>query len=247
MNHFDNIGFIAKNESEFQQIIGHVAESLTARYPHPKGWYGVYHDTSGAELWLGVNHEHSLDNVELHLQGYLKQQIGVSSLIQYDDQTGAILGWINGTEFLDNECVDGVAPLVFCVPDFFRLPENMINKSFKFQLSAFAQEVKVFENETEFDKSQENEEMPWAANAFIPSGMFVDEGVPYQPYAIFNSTVQSVELKINSFTNQPFYHCTLKTLDMELDAALAVSFFDKPLKVGNIITGTYWLSGKLIE
>ncbi|SSY81160.1 hypothetical protein [Alysiella crassa] len=247
MNHFDNIGFVNHNETELNQIIEQTCQNLTAQYPHQNGWYGVHSDPSGAELWFGINHENGLENIELHFNGICQQQIGVNALIQYDEQTGAIYGWANGKNFENGECVDGDMPLVFCVPDFFRLPENLVQSSISVQLCAFAEDVKVFENQEEFDKSQENEEMKWATQAFITSGMFVDEGVPYQPYAILNGIIQSFELKTNFFTKQAFYHCTIQTLGMELDAVFAAEHFsDKPLQKGNIVQGTYYLSGKVL-
>lgn len=129
-------------------------------------------------------------------------------------------------------------------------PDIMLPSRATAQLAAFAHEVTVFDSEEAFDESQKDQDIKFAAQSFIPSGLFSPEGEePSSPSArgIFTGSILAAELKVNSLSGNQFYWALVDTLGGQFDVVLDQSLVERVPPTGGIITGSFWLSGRLLD
>ncbi|KAL3928250.1 MAG: hypothetical protein SGARI_005095 [Bacillariaceae sp.] len=131
----------------------------------------------------------------------------------------------------------------------------------KFQICAIVREVATFDSEEEYYANRPYkliEKGEALVNSGISSQFFgtqefmkpKDEETKTE--AIFVGHVIKTEKKINELTGQSFYWALIETAGgMELDVVIHTKFIEeggiKPPKVGGILRGYGWLSGKLLS
>ncbi|HMS41175.1 MAG TPA: hypothetical protein PKE69_13170, partial [Pyrinomonadaceae bacterium] len=163
---------------------------------------------------------------------------------------GGFHAWANPlTEDVE---VSGEYPFVFDMPDFRTVPNLELPQIVEIQLTAFASnDFKIFASETEFDESQESE-IKYASKSFVPSGLFTPDAetkeiVPPRPIGIFAGEIKEFELKTNSLTNAEFYWFLVETLGGEVDVVSDPKWIETEPKIGEIVSGQFWLSGRLLK
>ena len=140
---------------------------------------------------------------------------------------------------------------MFDVPDHKIVSNIVLPQTLDIQLSAFAQEFSYYESETAFSSGQEDEPK-WAAQSFVPSGLFnfdeeKDSGPP-EALGIFAGVIKESEKKTNQFTEQDYYWMLVDTLGGEIDVVADLRYFDqKPPQKGGVVHGQFWLSGRLLS
>ncbi|WP_020559813.1 hypothetical protein [Thiofilum flexile] len=245
-SHFSTIGFPIESAEELYDIaekVSHHAERLECA----NGYYLKWSSPEGAELWLQVDKENNLVGLVPTFSGESNMSVGVMSEIVGSDDTpfdGSIHGWADPSE--DNP-ESGAYPFVF----------DLVNKAiygtldFPFisevSLSAFAHELTVYDSEAEYDSSQ-TKEPKFSVESFIPSGLFIDKEDPKatpRPYAVFTGTVLKEKECTNPLTNNNYHWALVKTLGGTIDVVTDLELVQKPIKVGSVISGSFWLSGKI--
>jgi hypothetical protein len=246
MSNFSNIGFHIKSEHEYYNLaekiygIGKIEEVNSGKYI-------VYSDSSGAELWLQVDKKNSLIGMNPHYNGSSKRLVCLTEVIQKPDSIldGAFHCWANPTE--QNNPDSGEYPFVFDLPNAKTIDEINFPCNFEIQLSAFAQEISLYNSEDEFN-SKQTTEIKFAPLSFIPMGLFKPEGESTEPpeaLGMFTGIIKDFDIKQNSFTKNHFYWFLVNTLGGEIDiVADPILIIDKP-KLNGIIQGQFWLSGIL--
>ncbi len=125
---------------------------------------------------------------------------------------------------------------------------DRIPKNFEIQLTAFAQELRIYDNEKEYNDSQTTNSK-FATQSFIPSGLFSygEEKDPNPPQAtgMFTGIIKQYERKRNELTNEEFYWLLVDTLGGEVDIVADIRFFEKDPVLNGIVQGQFWLSGQL--
>jgi len=144
------------------------------------------------------------------------------------------------------------APIVFELADPREASRFVPGTKVSVSIAAFSREPHVFPDEAAYMKAQGNEKIKFAANYFVPSGMFfqkmggtMDDGAK-QPLADadFAGTVLKAEQRTNAF-GQKFWWTTLKTYsDAIFDVVMDTSVSETP-KAGSIVTGRFWLSARI--
>ena len=170
MNHYDAVGFTGITDGE--SISAAIDQVLPLAQAF--GDYAVYRDASGAELWTAIDQNNELLAFEPYFSGCL-QSVWVSHVEanEYNDGTGFAQVWQNGSA--DGE---GDYPFVLDIPDIVSFPASTADTPQKIAVCAFAESAELFADEDAFDAGQEGQEIKWAAQSFIPSGMFIDENAP---------------------------------------------------------------------
>ena len=86
------------------------------------------------------------------------------------------------------------------------------------QLAAFAHELAVFADADAYAEANEGRELPYAAESFIPSGLFVtgDEPEPAAE-AFFTGTVLAARGRMNETTGDAFWWARVRTLGGEIE------------------------------
>ncbi|MEM7116685.1 MAG: hypothetical protein AAF614_29895 [Chloroflexota bacterium] len=211
------------------------------------GRYYHWHDASGAELWLQVNHENELIGMNPHFAGNSHFPIGLTKRIIRPDDTaldGAIHAWANPST---DELESGYYPFVFDVPNLAQHPNLEIPQMAHVQISAFAHNVTLYDSLDEHENSS-SDTPTFASQSFIPSGLFnLEEGSidPPQSYAIFTGHIIQAEEKVNTLTDNTYIWSSVDTLGGIFDVVIDSALVSNLPKVGGILSGTFWLSGTL--
>lgn len=114
-------------------------------------------------------------------------------------------------------------------------------------LCAFARGIEVWTDETAFLTAQADEEVKFAAESLIPSGLFSPEGEehPEAAEAFLTGRVLEAGLRENLMTGETFQHAIVRTLGGNYDVLASPRELGAPLEPGNIIQGEFWLVGRV--
>ena len=258
MSHYSAIGFPAIDSNDelndlIRQALRTLAENEDDTEEHsseaePSDNYMVYSDPSGAELWLGFSDDDSLLCAEPYFSGSL-HTVGIDAVFPngYDDGTGSVQVWMNGSEWKDGEWLGGDYPFVFDTPDLASFPEQSESTSCQIRLCAFAEAADIFADEAAFE-AQQDREVPLSSTFFTPLGMFQSsDGAENQAKASawFIGTVRAAETRRNELSGNDFYCCLIETHGGTLQAVFPSDMLEHAPQTGNVISGKYWLTGRL--
>ncbi|BFH54186.1 hypothetical protein PMJ6TS7_42010 [Paenibacillus melissococcoides] len=242
-NHMTSIGFPVHSREDFEQIADVAIEKGTLLEAQ-QGQYIYFDAGNGIELWLQVNQENEIIGLNPHFAGNSRVEIGLTALIVRETDSvldGACHAWMEPDESLESGC----CPLVFDMPNLGLFGEVAVPQRINIQLTAFSHEVSVYDSEEEYMESQEGE-VKFAAESFIPSGLFGNSGEPAST-AMFTGRVVEASLIQNEYTGGSFSWCKVKTLGGEIDVVTDLELLDKDIAAGSIISGSFWLSAKFVD
>lgn len=249
MSNLSDIGFPVRGEQDVNEMIMQVLGNVVEIRCH-NGFYLRFSDPSGAELYLQGNFEQELIGFNPHFAGKSRRKVALTQAIERDSSPldGGFHAFANPS---GETAESGDYPFVFNSPDFQAVHLHEFPKTVEIQLTAFASnDFKVFADEADFDEKQEGE-LKYAAKSFVPSGLFssgesevVDLSLVH-PIGIFAGEIKSFEIKTNSLTSGRFYHFLVETLGGEIDIAADEKLVAEEPKIGGIVGGQFWLSGKI--
>ncbi|MEP6904157.1 MAG: hypothetical protein ABJA66_20735 [Actinomycetota bacterium] len=251
MSNLSDIGFPTPDDQAVNEMIMHVLEH-TKPVKTSHGFYLVYTDASGAEIYLQGNFKEELVGFNPHFAGKSRRQVGLTKAIERDSSEldGGFHAWANPSA---DSAESGDYPFVFDVPDF-RTVENLeFPQTVEIQLTAFASnDFKIFASDDDYQKAQESE-LKYASKMFVPSGLLaVDETggsidlSVVRPVGIFAGEIKEFELKTNGLSGEQFYALLVETLGGETDVVVDPKFVTNEPKPGGIVSGQFWLSGKIL-
>ena len=247
-SHMSAIGFEVETEQQFQEY----ASLALARGEAVKTGSGVYVKWApgfGIELWAQGDNDKTFAGLNPHFTGGGMMQVRLTErLTRPDDSSldGAFYGWA-GPE--DEGAAEGLFPLVFDCPDFDTHRQLVLPTLADVQLAAFAHSIDVYEDDDHFESSQDSD-ASFAPESFIPAGLFPSEDDSVQTpksYAVFQGHVLAASLITNPATEREFHWALVKTLGGDIDVLADPQLVESEIHVGNVISGYFWLSGRLIE
>ena len=242
-SHFSSLGFPLEMDSAYQERLLDAAlsgEQLRVR----DGAYVRWSPGAGVELWLQVQ-AREVVGLAPHFAGEASMRVALTervSRLEESPLAGAFRAWANPPAQTPEE---GDFPFVFDLPDAGRFTGLALPRVTSVQIAAFAQELRCFETETAFHASQEKAELKYAAESFIPSGLFVKEGEAPAAYAMFTGRVTGAERRVNPFSGGAFWCVRVRTLGGEVDIVADPAAVEGELIVAGIAQGSFWLSGRL--
>lgn len=252
MSNLSDIGFPVQSEQDVNQIIENLV-SIVKPVPCPRGAYYVYTDASGAQMYLQGNLNDELIGFNPHFAGKSRRTVRITREIERESSEldGGFYAWANPHKGLGES---GEYPFVFDAPDFRTNTNREFPRVCDIQLTAFASnDFRIYENEKEYDDKQEGEAKS-SAKSFISSGLFSfdenDESVDLsavRPIALLSGQIKEYELKTNELTNEKFYWFLIDTLGGEADIVADPKLVSSEPQVGGIVSGQFWLSGRLTE
>ncbi len=253
MSNLSDIGFPTPDEQAVNEMIMHVME-FAKPIQCKQGFYLKFSDASGAEIYLQGNFDQELVGFNPHFAGKSRRTVGLTRKIERDSSEldGGFHARANPSE--ENEKSSGEYPFVFDVPDFRLTEIENFPLVTEIQLTAFASnDFKIFETEQKYSDSQQDEPK-FTAKSFIPSGLFSfsenDENVDLstvRPIANFSGEIKEFKLTTNQLSGQDFYHFLIETLGGEIDVVADPKFVTQEPKIGGIVSGQFWLSGRIYE
>lgn len=247
-SHFSSIGMPVNSEKEMYDLAQRASENAIEILCHD-GRYLKWSSDEGAELWLQIDKNNDLIGLAPSFSGSAIMKVGITNQMQMPEDTafeGTIYGWANPQ---NNDPENGEYPFVFDLIDkaiYGNLDLPFISDV---SLSAFAHEITVYTSEDDYD-SQQTEELKFASESFIPSGLFSSEGEKQtypKPYAIFTGKVIDCRKLYNSLTNREYNWALVKTLGGIIDVVCDPVLINNAIVKNGIISGSFWLNGKIKE
>lgn len=208
-----------------------------------KGSYYYLRLNCGAELWAQVGQDRQ--GMGLHPGFNGKSIIRVKAKPLTDGTNLTILDGLCECWLVTD---DQDYPLIFEAPNFYQsiISDNEIEVNV--QVTAFAKEIAIFKGKEE--RSKDNLWGMWAEQSFVPSGSFgVDDDPNFvrKPIAIFSGFIREVELRTNEVTGNQFYWFIVESLSANYDVVADLVLIKSLPKVGDILSGSFYLSGKIIN
>ena len=239
-----DIGFNVETEEEFQELASRAYEEGKA-FEMIDGAYIKWAPGEGIEVWLQVDVNGDIVGINPHFSGSSSMRVCLDERIRGLEGSldGAFHAWANP----ENETPDtGDFPFVFDVPDFHLTEATKLPAFVTIQLAAFAHELRSFDSDEDYEKSQTHE-IKFASESFIPAGTFVPEGQPPLAEAVFTGHVLETSLITNPVTGREFCSAKTRTLGGEIDVVADPALLNGLLIEGGVLTGSFWLSGRLLS
>jgi len=245
-SHLSDIGFQVETEKELQQLAarayeeGEVFETSTVSYIK-------WAPGEGVELWLQLDRANDVIGINPHFSGSSVMRVGLTQRLVRSEARpldGALHAWAN-PEGEDPET--GAYPFVFDVPDYYLIDVAELPAIAKIQLAAFAHELQSYDNDEAYAESQ-SDEIKFASESFIPAGLFSPGGEatgPPEAHAIFTGHVLEASIITNPVTGVEFCWAKTKTIGGEIDVVADPALLNGLLIKGGVLSGYFWLSGRL--
>ncbi|MBL9102541.1 MAG: hypothetical protein JNL82_16430 [Myxococcales bacterium] len=247
VSHFSSIGLQVASAADMQALIDRVVED--AEYVEARGGvYVVWQAGDGPELWLQCDEDNTVIGLAPHFVGGSRVRIGLVAAIERPGQTaldGSYFAWVNPR---GEDYTEGDYPLVFDCPDAAALEVEPPCET-TVQLAAFAHHVEVWADAEAYERGQQAEPR-LASRSFIPAGLFrgEDEAEPGPPvaYALITGHVTAAEVRVNPLSGANYWWAAVATHGATIDVVLAVELVSDGLRVGNVLSGGFWLSGQVV-
>lgn len=248
-SNFSSIGFNLQQREDLNTLIEDIFDR-TVSIETTQGEYLLFEDASGAELWLQIDKKKRIVGLNPHFKGSSKHRVSLTSCSEgnFSPLDGSFDAWSSpGPDELDS----GLYPFSFFAPNYRVFDGINIPQQLDVQFAAFAQHIEFFESELAYRNSQEAEGAMFAAQSFIPTSRFRDntgeDGEISIAECMFTGIVGEYKRLTNHFTNEPFYWLEVESFGGAFDVVASQSHFaeSEPI-VGGVISGTFWLSGKIL-
>lgn len=252
MSNLSDIGFPVSGDEDINEMIISVMKDAQ-ELPCPGGFYLRFSDESGAQMFLQGNKDQELIGFNPHFDGKSRRKVGLTQAIERDSSPldGGFHAWANPEN--DDFESSGEYPFIFDAPDYRTVGHIDFPGVCEIQLTAFASnDFQIFESEEDYFASQESE-VRLSAKSFVPGGLFSfgeDEDFDInvvRPIAMFTGEIKEFEIKTNSLTGEKFYHFLVETLGGEIDVVADIKLIPETPKIGGIVNGQFWLSGRLLK
>jgi hypothetical protein len=244
-NHFSSIGLPIESEEELEEMAARmleVGEVISVKGGQYVRWTGA----AGEEMWWQLQDDAVL-GVNPHFAGRSSIRVGLQSRVRRADATpldGAFKVWVpagdDGAEY----------PLVFDSPNALTYGDLELPGLAEAQIAAFAHELVCHDSEAAFYASQGGRTPKRAARSFIPTGLFATDGEkspPPEAHASFTGQVVEAATYKNGLTGLPYYWALVDTLGARVDVVADPSLLAAVPIAGNVLSGSFWLSGRLIS
>lgn len=223
MNHYSLLGFHYESEQDFNDLLDLALTEAKQQITSAGFSYDVYAQAdSGAELWTISNAQNEVVGLEPYFKGseHSLNLDGIFPLQAWG--VGRVQAW-------QGDCY----PLVIDVPDAVQWDERLVGQAVRMNLCAFADEIDVYTDEASYEQAGNM----WASQSLSPSGMFDEEATAH---IIMTGVVKSLNTQVNAVTHAPIYAVQIDTFGGEMTALLG-----QAVAVGNVVSGSYWLTGRL--
>lgn len=246
-SHLSSIGFPLERPEELGELADQVGPKASA-LALKKGTYFRYTGAGGEQLWLQVNADREIMGMNPHFDGPSRIRVGVTARVSRASDTeldGAFHAWASPA---DNP-MEGEYPFIFDSPDAALYPDLEVPSIVEAQITAFAHELSLFDSEAAYDAANTGEGPKLASRSFIPSGLFIEpgqQGGEPAAEAVFTGQILQFETRTNEHTGHPFLWALVDTLGGQFDVVADPALVEQPPVVGGFLSGSFWLSGRLI-
>jgi hypothetical protein len=244
---FSAIGFTVSSGDDLAALASRVAEDAET-IDAPGGQYLKWAPPSGEQLWLQVKRNGDAMGMNPHFAGKSSVFIAVEARVVRDAHTpldGTFLAWANPPA---GAVAGGDYPFAFDCPDAAIHEALTLPVTVNAQIAAFAQQITVYASQAAYDAAQAAQGLPFGSRSFIPSGIISPSGEPVIPpesHALIAGAVIEAAERRNAVTGLPFWWALIETVGGTFDVVIDPLLIAAPVHAGNIVSGWFWLSGRL--
>jgi hypothetical protein len=244
---FSAIGFTVSSGEDLAALASRVAERADT-IDAGAGQYLKWAPPSGEQLWLQVKRSGDAMGMNPHFEGKSSVRVAVEARVAREAHTpldGTFLAWANPPAGAES---GGDYPFAFDCPDAATHDALALPATLTAQIAAFAQTISVYESRTVYDAAQAAQGLSFASKSFIPSGLISPSGEPVTPpesHALISGEVLEAEERVNAVTGQAFWWALVDTVGGTFDVVIDPALLTLPVEAGNVISGWFWLSGRL--
>lgn len=246
---FSSIGFTVSSGEDLAALASRVAERADT-IDAAAGQYLKWAPASGEQLWLQVKRNGDALGMNPHFEGKSSIRVALEARITRKAHTvldGTFLAWANPPADPEGGA-GGDYPFAFDCPDAATHEALALPARVTAQIAAFAQQLEVYESAAAYDTAQAAQGLAFGARSFIPSGLISPSGEPVTPpesHALMAGLVLEADERHNTVTGAPFWWALLDTIGGTFDIVIDPSLLTTPIRAGNVISGWFWLSGRL--
>ena len=245
---FSAIGFSITSGEDLAAVANRVADQAE-RISTPPGDYLKWAPPSGEQLWLQVSPKGDAMGMTPHFTGKSQMRLGLEGRVHRPTHTpldGTFVAWANPRP---GAATGGEYPFAFDCPDAATHLELDLPAVVTAQMAAFAQQVSVYDSPGAFDAAQVAQGLGTPSRSFIPSGLISPSGEPVsppEPHALIAGHVVEGGVRLNTITGAPFWWALVDTLGGTFDVVIDPESLPAPPAAGNVLSGWFWLSGRLL-
>jgi len=247
-SHLSSIGFAVESAEELSKLVDRLsskAEPISVKTGKYLRWTGA----GGEELWLQLNSRRELVGMSPHFAGATRLRVGVVERVKRTGDTDLDGGFKVWAEPGDDPH-EGAYPFVFDAPDAAVYADMDVPCVAQAQITAFAYQLSLFDSEEAYNASQAADSLHFASRSFVPSGMVTPDGkagASPAAEAIFTGQILEAEPLMNSLSGSKFWRVVVDTLGGRYDVVADPVLVEKEPVVGGFLSGTFWLSGRLLS
>lgn len=245
-NHFAAIGCPITDDASYEQAVTLAWENAEER-PAPEGGYLRWQSGEGGEIWLQIDPEGMMIASTPFFEGKSRLRVLLTHRVHHSNCTayeGACHAWMNPT----SEMVEsGDYPFVFDLVDYAAEADRELPQIAEVRLTGFAHELSVYASEAEYE-ALDSGEPRFAVESFIPVGLFAaDDQADAEPlsYALFTGVVVEAS-QLEGQMGGRYQWALVRTLGGEIDVVIEPALHAGPLQPGMVLSGTYWMCGRIL-
>lgn len=245
---FDAIGFKSADFEEFKLFLDMACEK--GFHPQsPRGLYVYWPVGAGIEFWIAFDKQQKPLGGHPHFLGSSRVEVKLLALFDAVSELSGVLHVEANPRAQGSE----KHPLVFSVPSWdytnFIVKEKVLPGAtgpaiFSVQLTAFVKELHCFDTEEAY-YARTTDQFKLSADHFVPTGLFVEEGIAPNPDAAFAGRILQAHVLTNSATSQRTLYLSVQTLGMVVDVVADPKVVTGRPKLGGIVSGYFQLSGRM--
>ncbi|MEQ1758382.1 MAG: hypothetical protein ABL986_08705 [Vicinamibacterales bacterium] len=244
---FSSIGFHVSTGEDLAALASSVADRAET-IDAAEGQYLKWAPPSGEQLWLQLKKSGDAMGMNPHFEGQSAVRATLEARVTRKAHTpldGTFLAWANPP---DNGAPGGDYPFAFDCPDAASMDALELPATVTLQVAAFAQQITVHASEAAYRVHQAAQGTSFDSRSFIPSGLISPSGEPITPpesHALVAGHVIDADLRANTVSGNPFLWALVDTVGGTFDVVIDPSLVSAPLRAGNIVSGWFWLSGRV--
>lgn len=242
---FSSIGFHVTSGEDLAALASSVADRADT-IDAPGGQYLKWAPPSGEQLWLQVKRSGDAMGMNPHFEGRSIVRATLEARVTRQGHTpldGTFLAWANPPA---DGSTSGDYPFAFDCPDAGVHAALGLPATVDLQVSAFAQQISVHASEAAYLHDQTSG--AFGSRSFIPSGLIAPSGEPVIPpesHALIAGHVVEAAEHVNSVSGRPYWWALVDSAGGTFDVVVDPAMLGAPLRVGQIVSGWFWLSGRV--
>jgi len=231
MSNLSDIGFPVASDQDVNQVLMDVLPGIAEIPCAPFGSYYRFSDSSGAELYLQGNADQELIGFNPAFDRGCRRTVELERSFSRDtsELDGAFVAYeADGSTF------------VFDCPDF------RAHRVYEFPLTATVELTAFASNDLSVGERAEGSAENAGIYQIAPRvGGDGEDTFPLQAHARIVAAVVAAEELVNSLTGEKFYSIEADTGNGPVRVVADPKLIEKPPAGGEILVGSFWLSGKI--